>query len=95
MLVIQGKDLATLIEGILALGKEVIIEPATLLKHTPHSSSLAASRIYAIKECLTHMQSIAQKETTSNLGEGFQDLLRTCPLIPMPKGSGLATSDSR
>jgi hypothetical protein len=94
VLVIQGKRLAALLVGILVLGKQVVVEPATLFKHFTHLSSLLASGIYAIEECLTHFLSIVQKRTFSNLEADFRNLLRTCGLIPLAKARGLARWES-
>ena len=76
MLIVQREGSMALLPLVLALLKEVVVEPAALLKHTAHESSLLASGIEAVAECLTHTHNLAHKFVLSNPEADFRGLLR-------------------
>ena len=61
-----------LLPGILTLFKEVVVEPAALLKHVTQLSGLLASGIEAVEECLTHTHNLAHKFVLCNREADFQ-----------------------
>ena len=80
---------------VLALGKEVVVEPAALLKDAAHLGGLLASRVYPVEECLTHAYNLAHKFVLRNSEADFHGLVRSGGLIPIAEARGLALGESR
>ena len=92
---IQGQSFATLLKRILTLGKKVVIQPATFLKHIAHLSSLLTSRKYPVEKGFTHLSSYSTKQDfrqpESSLSTG---LLRSGRCIPIAKARGICVCES-
>jgi hypothetical protein len=96
---------------VLALGEQMVVEPAALLKHAAQLSGLLTSGIQAVAECLTHTYNLAHKfvlcnraavrdsscamQQVSNPLGTFRDLLRSGGRIPIAKARGIARFESR
>ena len=67
LLVVQGGNIGSCLMSILTLCKQIIVEPATLIKHRTQYSGLLTSWIYAVEEGLTHYFIIEQNHAISKL----------------------------
>ncbi len=67
VLVVQRQRLTLLLIGVLALGKQEVVQKAALLKHMVHRRCLAASRQYPVPKGFTHYPSIAQSRALGTL----------------------------
>ena len=95
--VVQREGSMALLPLVLALGEQMVVEPAALLKHAAQVGGLLASGIEAVEECLTHTYNLAHKFVLCNSepAEDFHGLLRSGGLIPIAKARGLARCESR
>ncbi len=67
VLVLQGQRFLRLLVSILALGKQIVVQPATFFKHPAHLSGLLASREYPIEEGFTHLIQYRTNKPLCNL----------------------------
>ncbi len=87
VLVIQGKRFLCLLIHIFTLGKQVVVQKATLFKHFTHLGFLLTGGQYPVLKGFTHSLIIVQNKT-------FNNLLRRCGCIPYAKARGISHCES-
>ncbi len=64
VLVIQGKRFFRLLVSILALCKQVVVQPATFLKHITHLCGLFMGRVYPVQKGFTQLPHYCTEQTS-------------------------------
>ncbi len=91
--VVQTQTLASLIIRPRALGKRLVVGPATFLKLLLKDAPLAVRKVDPVFEALTHILSVPRlrlkRKSVHMSAVGLKPLTRVTPLYPRAKAPGL------